>query len=644
MSYRILQYLAFVIILLTSCVERQQFEEMQESDFKMILRLWPAHHNDTVLRNELLLALRDYTGTFDEVWFCMEFETLSMETHRESAKAMAEACREMRKIGITPSIQGISIGHDDAFESGSDELIPTQWSTAVGYNGAQARTINCPRQTAFLDYLEETYALYAELCQPGAVFIDDDMRITHHSPVQSLCFCDTCLDLFNKKHDAHWNREMLVEALELNERDGETRQQWITFNQESLAGVTRAIARGVHRVSPSTQLGIQQTNFHRELLEGRDWNPSYDAIVEETGMSPASRPGNGFYNDHSPREMLVKAYDMARQIRRLNHDINDISAEIEGYRHMATGKSPHGLCVESLLYLSMGSTQLSYAIICSAEEPMQWYADNYFKQLSKWRSLCKEYSDFNKGTEPGGIDPYISRHHVLRERQGSEPFFGWSTTGSGSMALSLATLGIPFSPDATNPFALSLDAEAITGLATKEAEQIFMTKGILLDESAWEIVKRRQIDTLLTLVTTPIEFHEARCYISSNGGRVAVIPEYNASISNERRLNLTRITDWISGNKMPVIMETMAQAVVIPRVGPGNSLRSVCFLNCSISEQPETQLRLRGCDPYKRQSFVWKRAGRKDVTLRPEYEENDVVIRIPPLEGWNIGWLAVKGE
>ena len=225
MNYRNLHYYLFVVVLLTSCVEQQQVEEMQESDFKMILRLWPAHHNDTILRDDLLLALNEYSGTFDEVWFCMEFETLSMEKHRKSANAMAVACREMRKLGVTPSIQGISIGHDDSFESGSDELAPSQWSTAVGYNGAQARTIHCPRQAAFLEYLEETYALYAELCEPGAVFIDDDIRITHHSPVRSLCFCDTCLDLFNKKHGAHWNREMLVEALELNKREGVIRQQ-----------------------------------------------------------------------------------------------------------------------------------------------------------------------------------------------------------------------------------------------------------------------------------------------------------------------------------------------------------------------------------------------------------------------------------
>ncbi len=644
MNHQSFYYYCFVILLFVSCVGGEHSEKTEDSDFKMIMRLWPAHHNDTSLRSDLLLALREYPGAFDEVWFCMEFETLSMEKHEKSAKAMAEACREMRKIGITPSIQGISIGHDDGFESGSDELVPTQWSTAVGYNGAKARTIHCPRQPAFLDYLEKTYALYAELCHPGAVFIDDDMRITQHSPVRSLCFCDTCLELFNTKHNSQWNRELLVEALELNNDGGETRQQWIFFNQESLGGVARAIAKGVHRVSPNTQIGIQQANFHRELLEGRDWNPSYDAIKEETGLTPASRPGSGFYNDYSPREMIVKAYDMARQIRRLNPDIEDISAEIEGYRHMATGKSSHGLCVESLLYLSMGSTQLSYAIICSASEPMQWYADNYFKHLAEWRSLYKEYSDFNKGTEPGGIDPYISPHHVLREYCDGDPFLGWIATGSGNMAYSLGTLGIPFSPDASHPIALSMDAEAITGLAPEEAKHLFLSKGILLDESAWEAAKNRQMDTLLSLVPTPEELTEVTCFVSSNGGRIAVIAEYNASINNEQRLNLTRIADWVAGNKMPVIMETMGQAVVIPRVEPGNRLRSVCFLNCSISEQPETQLRLRGCDPDKKQSFVWKRAGRKDVKLRPEYEGSDVLVRIPPLEGWHIGWLAVKGN
>lgn len=631
------------LLLATSCGERQlPVSNSQPSDFKMILRLWPAHHNDTVLRNDLLQALQKYPGTFDEVWFCMEFKTLSKDEHQKSAVAMAEACRKMREIGVTPSIQGISIGHGDDFESGSEALIPEKWGTAVGINGIKTQTIHCPRQQAFLDYLEETYAIYAERCQPAAVFIDDDMRITHHSPARSLCFCDTCLHSFNTQHSSNWNRESLVEALELNKEEGNIRKQWIAFNQESLAGVARAISRGVHRVSPATQIGLQHANFHKELLEGRDWNLSFHAMKEITGITPGSRPGHGFYNDHAPRGMLEKAYDMARQIRRLNPDIKDICAEIEGYRHVATGKSPHGLCVESMLYLSMGCTQLSYAIICAAAEPMEWYADHYFKQLSEWRSFCNEYADFNRGTEPGGLDPYISPDHVIRKRREGEPSFAWITTDAGSMTYSMATLGIPFCPDAGNPAALIMDAEAISGLTCEEAVRLFQHKGILLDGSAWRMVKQRQLDTLLTQVTIPDGLTHADCYTSPKGARIAVVPSYHTSINQTQRSNLIHISDWISGNRLPVIMETMAQAIVIPRIDSENRLRSVSLLNCSISEQPETYLRLRGCDSDRKQSFIWKRAGKPDVTLRPEYDGTDVIVRIPPLDGWNIGWIAIQ--
>ena len=51
---------------------------------------------------------------------------------------------------------------------------------------------------------------------------------------------------------------------------------------------------------------------------------------------------------------------------------------------------------------------MSYAIICGAEEPMEWYSNHYFKHLQKWHDFAKEYAYFNWGTEPGGINPYLS--------------------------------------------------------------------------------------------------------------------------------------------------------------------------------------------------------------------------------------------
>lgn len=77
------------ILLSVSCNNSKQSIDPAPSNFKMILRLWPKHHKDTILRDELLQALRAYPNTFEEVWLCAEFETLSMDAHRKSAAAMA---------------------------------------------------------------------------------------------------------------------------------------------------------------------------------------------------------------------------------------------------------------------------------------------------------------------------------------------------------------------------------------------------------------------------------------------------------------------------------------------------------------------------------------------------------------------------
>lgn len=327
--------------------------------------------------------------------------------------------------------------------------------------------------------------------------------------------------------------------------------------------------------------------------------------------------------------MLLKGYDMAREIRRLKPSVREIAAEVEGYRHRATGKSPHGLCVESMFYLAMGATQLSYAIICAASEPMQWYADNYFKSLSAWRPFYEQYVAFNRGTEPGGIDPYIGPDHALRDTEAGEPSFAWSVAGSGDMIYDMATLGLPFCPDGNHSSALIMDASAVQGLARDEAARLFGTRGILLDRAAWEQARQRRLDTLLTDVPVPDGLAGVECMISGNGGRTAVVPSFSADVNNAGRLNLLRIADWLSDGKLPAIMETMAQAAVVPRIDSAQNLRSVMLLNCSISKQDSIRLRLRGCPPEAKRTFVWKKAGQPDEILRPRYEGTDAVVRIP---------------
>ena len=121
---------------------------------------------------------------------------------------------------------------------------------------------------------------------------------------------------------------------------------------------------------------------------------------------------------------------------------------------------------------------------------------------------------------------------------------------------------------------------------------------------------------------------------------MVVIPKYSTSVSNAERLELTGAIDWASKGRLPVIMESMAQAVVVPRVDSAGALRSVAVLNSTISEQPATTLRLRGCGNAKR--FMWHSVGERAQKLSYKRDGDDVVLTIPEQQGWFMGWLSVE--
>jgi len=656
---------AVAAAILTSCGGQTAQEP---SDFRMMVRLWPAHHNDTTLTDQLLDAFRKYDFC-DEVWFCSDGPaTHVLSWHEPSARAMAVAADKMRAAGIIPSLQVVALGHGDGavvFAPVKDSTI--HWGTMVGPNGEVTGSVNCPRQTAYLACMQEAFKPYVKAVRPRSIYLDDDLRMTNHVPAPFGCFCDTCLTIFNAQHGYVFDRASLVGALLANQDGGQVRKDWIAFGQESLAGVVRAISRGVHEVSPETRIGLQHTSFHRELLEGWDWNPMFRAMKEETGLDPVSRPGHGFYNDHAPRGMIEKGMELTRQIRRLEPGITEIAPEIEGYLHKATGKSPRSICLETMYYLSMGATQMSYAIICGNQEPVSWYADHYFKALSEWKPFAKEYADFNRGTMPSGIDPYISRDLVLRDVVAGEDPWAWRRTHAGEEAIELETLGLPFAPEDPDSPVLMLDVEGVLGMKDAELAALLASRNTVIDADVWKLLEARGLTAGFTSVEAPVRdcgdydsptLSAASCYsgalkrfrfLERNGVRLAVAPTFEINLigSNDfngaYRLALLHAFDWASGNALPAVLESFAQAAVVPRTDAQGRLRSVAILNCSISPEERYTLRLRlGAEDDVLPKFVWKKQGCRDVTLRPVRDGKDILLEVPVLEGWNFGWVAVE--
>ena len=661
---------AICAAMISSCAQHER-QSARDGEFRSIIRLWAAHHLSDTLESQLTSAFRRYPGCCDEVWFYDGDPTeLSLEEYRRRAGKMAKAAGDMNGLGIIPSFQTISIGH------------PTENITASAINDAGYRAMTsaegihcadqtCPRDTAFLRDLSWRCALYAEAIQPDCLYIDDDLRITSHSPAGELCYCDECLALYNSQNGSSYTRAELKEALQANVPG--VRKSWIRFSQESLAVVARAVSKAVHEVSPQTHMGLQHANFHTALMEGWDWNPIFDAMYEETGLAPCSRPGHWYYNDHSPRMMIDKAYGISRQVARLRPDITMIAPEIEGFRHKATGKSAQSLCTETLLYLGMGATSMSYAIICSAFEPMQWYADTYFKALDSYHDLFRSYVAHNKGTKGSGIDSYISPDHVCRNVRKGEAPDAWKSTRAGSEIAGLAPLGIPFTPESGHTSATVLDLEAAIGMSDEDIIQILSRTGTVMDRATMSELLSRDTDFGFTETEAPeglfgsAEAPEpvepegsippkglfgTKYYLSGAGRRIAVLPSFSADLTNAERLDVLHIFDWASDGRMSVILESMAQAVLVPRVSEEDgSLRSVVFVNATISDLPGATLRLRGCPAGSRISWEYavndvtkKGASRRSThskRLKVTWEGTDAIVTIPMVKAWDAGYVKI---
>ena len=97
----------------------------------------------------------------------------------------------------------------------------------------------CMRSRKFIDeYVVPCYRMMAD-AKPDFIWVDDDIRYGH-MPIGNGCFCDGCIDSFNRKHGTDYTRETLRAAL--RENDPVLRKKWLDHNSDAICDLFEAIA------------------------------------------------------------------------------------------------------------------------------------------------------------------------------------------------------------------------------------------------------------------------------------------------------------------------------------------------------------------------------------------------------------------
>ena len=649
---------------------------------------------------KLIEHIKANPGCCDGVWINSLYGYPKIEAVRKAVENMKEVKKLFTDAGIKVSLQisntlGHSAGHMSSYDYSGLVFEGTPVERMVGEYGEMSYGCYCPSGEFFRNYIYETTKMYAEI-DPVCVWVDDDLRIYNHAPVNHGCFCDECIERFNKKHGTSYTRESLVH--EINRGDIAVREAYIEHNRESIRGLTSIISKAVHESAPNARMAYQSSRTNSFL--GKDFNCIFDAMYEESGNKPVGyRPGGGFYEDAAPRGMLSKALHLDCAIAVVPDYVEDICPEIECLPDVYFGKSLEGTAKEISLYLAYGCNCISVASPNHGSE-----CDEYNGDLMRWFA---KYSDFwqktiehNGRSKCSGVGIYLSPEAYKRPLADDEKDFEWDKIRFAYENIALMSVGVPVTNNFKDCPVILLYEEAAKGLLDNEIKEL-VKKPVICTAKALAILCERgygayfgasveKLDTtsgIEVYTDHPINgkyagkrwrasgFHSpagvvmAQSIIDKDGktqvfGTLsnmiteedygptnAIVNTYdkdgNAAakwavfgyalfervMSSVKRDQILNAIDYICENKMPAVIKTPDQVSVIPRVDGEGKTVSVAVQSISIGETGEQKLLIRNPVGEK---IAYMSAKKAYTKIGFEKIDDGYLVKLPALEPYEM--------
>lgn len=657
-----------------------------------------AAENDRYLA-ELIDVIHAHPGSCDEVWLATAYGYPSLARHREIAAYQATLADRLRDAGIRVSMQiANTLGHGSYMVSCDCSGLAFEGSPArpmVGPDGEVSHLCFCWHGEYFINYYLEVMKAYAAI-RPYRVWIDDDLRARNHKPVEHACFCEHCIEKFNRRYAHTFDRPTLVR--EINRGDVGVRAEWTEFIREGLSDFTETVVREFVTHSPDTLFALQ--NGANGFYTGYGLDFLLEPMHRVTKKPLGYRAGAGAYSDHDPTGFLEKARSIEYQNALLPPYVEDLRPEIECLPDVAYGKSPAGLAFETQLYFAYGATSMSYAMICREYEPLSDYHAREFAKFAQHRPYLERLSACNRRTQPSGVEFLVSRKAHLRSLDKDEPDFAYSDRKGfiGGIRPSLAIPVCYRTGDREGVYQLT--ESAATSLSDDEIRAL-LCRPVFADGKSLSILAARGFDDFGIEVhpvpTVAVREHFLPCPVNehsagklwsqsyydkqgfaflptgegvmpvceyqptnasipapfpthprypyglsavivttSGGGKWAIFGNnpWSATVSADRRNQLLRAIDLISEKRaVKAFLADPQQAIVRPRVTPDDKTACVSLVNVTVGETGEMTLVIRAPE---HEHFSLQTAEVCIDSLDFERRNGDFLVKIPSLKAWSV--------
>ena len=602
-----------------------------------------------------------------------------MEELAELSRVLTKRIAKLRQLNMPVGINILdTIGHmDEAW----DVLTLAPFQTLVGHDGLVAKSCMCPNTPEYKAYMREKYRLFS-MANPDFIWVDDDIRMIHHT-VSFACFCPTCMGIFNAKHGTNYTREALV--AQLNSPDGQPlREKWAQQTSDTITHLLAMLSEVIKSVNPAIKIGLMTIGLlwqAYDLPDYRAWFGALDATM--------ARPGGGYYSDDKTIDMIDKMLSCQRQIAHYPPAVNEVLYELENFPYQRLSKSIHVAMLECSTALMCGHDGVAFNVL-----PMHDYHelfDRMAQMTPYWNTLAK----ITENTHNQGVCSPFDYRFMTRCKVDDGNWFSMKNAGDAAIANDLAHIGVPFSMAPEKACCTVLAGAMAQGFDDEQLRQM-LCGGVLMDGKSFDILTERgfgeylgaqvesRFDNGACEVFTDSAFngcaagqthdvfltfwgkdamaytfkpkdganpehlcelrtilgeklgHSAYVYENPYGGRVAVMGymPWKLITGENKRGQYLRIFDWLSGHRLPVIINKCVKVVPYAKKSNTGDNMVLMLTNAFLDETGAFTVTARVAPHLKaavlQQNGELTPVGEQDITRR----ENELEIRIENMQPW----------
>ena len=440
--------------------------------FRIGIPLWSSEKR----YNEVLDLFDKYKGVTDEITFFTSatHPPVPLDIFRERATILKGKMAEARKRGYKAGINILStIGHHN---ENLDNSLSGEFTRMTNIDGQICNGSFCPNDEGMRGYVRNIYESAAR-ANPDYIWIDDDVRFGH-MPIGLGCFCDNCLNIFEKESGVKYNRESLKKAL--NEGPVEAklkiREAWLQHNRNTISNLFALIEKTVHEISPALPLGFMTGD---RFYEGYDFD-NWAKVLAGPNHAPVMwRPGGGFYNDNTTSELVGKSHDIGRQVSVLPPEVVSIQSEIENFPYQRLKKAANIVALEACSHIAAGCTGAAFNVLSFYDEPLDEY-ESLIARLHEVRPFMDLMAKTLGRTEIVGIQTFWNKNSFAT---GKPEEGNWVSSGNPLVSHDLYNIGLPTSYSNKNAAVTILGKDNVLVLSKEEITKL-LSGGVYMDAEA----------------------------------------------------------------------------------------------------------------------------------------------------------------